>query len=332
MRAHSILLAGVALLLGGEAIAQNYYRPNYRVLRKIAFSERDGRPLELDLYLPRAEGPHPIGVVIHGGGWHRGSRAGPDAAAMCRLLLEKGIAAASISYSLVPRAVWPAQIEDCRRAVQFLRHHAERYDLDPTRVAAVGASAGGHLAALLGTMDDAADPEASDPVSRESSRVRCVVSFFGPTSLLPHPTASRKAVRLVKALLGGGDEDDPEALARARAASPLHHLDRGDAPTIFVHGEADHLVPFWQSQAMFEAMRRLGIPAELVRVPRGDHGDFVIGALLRHEQQEKDFWVRPQRFLLRHLGIEDAAAAEASVSRASGSPGDDGPGESGGQR
>lgn len=332
MRAHSILLAGLTVLLGGEVIAQNYYRPNYRVLRKIAFSERDGRSLELDLYLPRTAGPHPFGVVIHGGGWHRGSRAGPDAAAMCRLLLEKGIAAASISYSLVPRAVWPAQIEDCRRAVQFLRYHAKRYDLDPGRVAAVGASAGGHLAALLGTMDDAADPEASDPVSRESSRVQCVVSFFGPTDLLPDPTASRKAVRLVMALLGVNEQDDPEALARARDASPLHHLDAGDAPAIFVHGEGDHLVPFRQSRVMFEAMQRLGVPAQLVGVRGGDHGDFVIRALLRHEEQEKDFWVRPQRFLLRHLGMEAAAAAEASVSRASGSRSGDGPGESGSRR
>src|SRR5204863_10043821 len=113
----------------------------------------------LDLYVPKSERPLPLVIWIHGGGWQAGNKANPPLLG----LTQKGFAVASINYRFSQHAVYPAQIQDCKAAVRFLRKNADKYHLDPDHFGAWGASAGGHLVALLGTSGDAKDlePEAA---------------------------------------------------------------------------------------------------------------------------------------------------------------------------
>ncbi len=146
----------------------------------VVYAVRGETSLELSLWRPRCPGPHPVALVVHGGGWRRGDRDFADAYKLARALAREGIAAASISHRLAPRFVHPAQLEDCRSAMLFLRTHAREFDLDPTCIAAIGASSGGHLAALLATCDD---------TTRATTGPDCVVTICAPFDLLPDPTA-----------------------------------------------------------------------------------------------------------------------------------------------
>ncbi|HEV3142992.1 MAG TPA: alpha/beta hydrolase, partial [Gemmataceae bacterium] len=135
---------------------------------------------QLDLYLPKSDGPNPLIVWVHGGAWWAGSKDGGIAPLP---LLEKGYAIASINYRYSKQAIFPAQIEDCKAAVRFLRANAKKYHLDSDHVGVIGASAGGHLVALLGTTGDVKELE-GDGLNKEfSSRVQAVVDVFGPADL-----------------------------------------------------------------------------------------------------------------------------------------------------
>ena len=133
---------------------------------------------KLDLYLPaKADGPLPLIVWIHGGAWLGGSKEGCPAVPF----VAKGYAVASINYRLSQHAVFPAQIEDCKAAIRWLRANAKKYHLDPDHIGVWGASAGGHLVALLGTSGDVKELEGNGGNLDQSSRVQCVVDWFGPT-------------------------------------------------------------------------------------------------------------------------------------------------------
>lgn len=288
-------------LLAAPALSQDAFTRQ----RGVVYAQRGNRKMKLDVYTPKGKGPHPWALVLHGGGWIGGFRQFGDPVLFSRGLAREGIAAVAISYRLAPRHPHPAQIEDCRRALQFVRHHAARWKLAPDRVAAVGASAGGHLGALLGTQRDHARPLAEDPVARRSTRVRCVVACCAPMSLQPHADEAPHptAVRLVAKFLGVKDPQDAReaarALVRGKDASPLAHLDRGDAPLFLVHGMRDPLVKVIQSRRMARAARRVGVPCELVEIPDGRHGEWL-GAIGR-DPCPQDYWPRALRFLKKHL-------------------------------
>ncbi len=148
----------------------------------------------LDLYLPpKADAPTPLVIWIHGGGWEAGNKDNPPGLG----LLKKGYALASINYRLSQEAKFPAQIEDCKAAIRFLRANAKKYNLDPDHFGVWGASAGGHLVALLGTTGGVKELEGDGPNKEESSAVQAVVDWFGPTDMLQmkaqagRPTSNR---------------------------------------------------------------------------------------------------------------------------------------------
>src|SRR5262249_14303131 len=126
-----------------------------KVVKDIAYVPGGGPRQTLDLYVPQADGPLPLIIWVHGGGWQGGSKDGLNPALP---LLAKGFAVASVHYRLSNQAVFPAQIQDCKAAVRWLRGHAKEYNLDADRFGAWGASAGGHLVTLLGTTDDKTFP------------------------------------------------------------------------------------------------------------------------------------------------------------------------------
>jgi acetyl esterase/lipase len=235
------------------------------------------RPLELDLHLPAGEGPHPVVVFLHGGGWRTGSRhlAGPAYRGQTPTPFERvaqaGIAVAAVDYRLSGEATFPAQVHDAKAAVRWLRARAGELGLDPERVAAWGESAGGHLAALLGLVGDAS-LEGDVGVVGTSSAVSAVVAWYAPSDLAavpadlgvdPHDPATREAQ-----LLGAPAVDVPELAAQA---SPLSHVSPGAPPFLLLHGGADQLIPCVQSERLYDALVEAGVEAELDIYEDADH-------------------------------------------------------------
>jgi acetyl esterase/lipase len=243
-----------------------------RVLKNLAYVAGGHDRQKLDLYLPPAGSRWPLVVAIHGGAFRTGSKENEPAGAF----VARGFAVAAINYRLSQHAVFPAQIEDCKAAVRWLRANAAQHGYDPDRVASYGASAGGHLAAMLGT---AGDVKAFDvgPNLGMSSRVQAVVDLFGPTDFLQmdaHRPSPQAMVHDTEdspesQLVGGPIRDDPEKVARA---NPITYATKDDPPFLIVHGDADALVPHHQSVLLEAALRKAGVPVRLVTIPGGPHG------------------------------------------------------------
>jgi acetyl esterase/lipase len=212
----------------------------------------------------------PVVVWIHGGAWRVGSKEGGGPA---RPLVTKGYAVASINYRLSQHAVFPAQIEDCKAAIRWLRANAKKYNLDPDRIGVTGSSAGGHLVAMLGTSGGVVALEGHLGDHRDvSSRVACVVDQYGPTDLLSmggfHDAPDSPEAKL----LGGPVQEKKE---EARNASPISYVTPDDPPFLIIHGTADPTVPFGQSENLLSALKKAKVEAYLVPVTGGGHGGFA---------------------------------------------------------
>ncbi|MCX6093311.1 MAG: alpha/beta hydrolase [Candidatus Bipolaricaulota bacterium] len=244
-------------------------------LRDIEYAVVDGISLKLDLYLPDAPSakPAPLVVYIHGGAWISGDKTPTHAPAV----LGPQYAVASVNYRLAQQAPFPAQIHDCKAAVRWLRAHAGTYGIDSNRIGAWGSSAGGHLAALLGTSDGIAALEGTvGDCLGVSSRVQAICDSFGPTDLLTlvDPTGDidvGAAYSPVGRLLGGPRAEHTEL---ARLASPISHIDETDPPFLILHGDADEVVPYGQSVTFHQVLASAGVDASLYLVGRGAHGGF----------------------------------------------------------
>jgi acetyl esterase/lipase len=224
--------------------------------------------LLLDLARPKGlDKPTPCIVFIHGGGWAAGNRQAYSSE--MRRAAEAGFVAATISYRLVRDGEnrWPAQIEDCKCAVRWLRANAERFDIDPTRIGAIGASAGAHLSMLLGTMDKDDGLQGEGGSADQSSKVQAVVGYFGPTDLTTqYPESSRQ---IVANFIGGPLAERTKDYQRA---SPLHYVNSGDAPMLIFHGTKDELVPYQQAFAMATALTKAGVPGRVEILLGHSHG------------------------------------------------------------
>jgi len=219
----------------------------------VTFADRDGTRLALDLVRPRGDGPFPLMLCLHGGGWRQGDRR--EMLGVMEDWTRAGYAAATASYRLVPEATWPAQLDDAVAALAFLRTHAARFHLDKERVGATGFSAGAQLALLLGC--DAARTSAA------GGAVRAVVSYFAPTDMRGLEHAHDFGGEVVRALAAGKPLAD---------LSPAAFVDAGDAPVLTLHGEDDRLVPPGQAEALHARLRGARVPNQLEIVRRAGHG------------------------------------------------------------
>ena len=244
-----------------------------RVFRDLAYVTGGHERQKLDLYLPARGTNFPVILWIHGGAFRMGDKSGCDALPF----VPKGFAVASLGYRLSQHALFPAQIEDCKAAVRWLRAHVREYDLDPDRFGAWGASAGGYLVAMLGATGEVKEFDVGGNLDR-SSRVQCVVDFFGPTDFLQmdahrwpggmeHNTADSPESQLIGGLL----TDHPD---RVRRANPITYVSPGDPPFLIVHGDHDPLVPHHQSELLEQALKRASVPVKFHTVASGGHGRF----------------------------------------------------------
>ncbi|MBA3845892.1 MAG: alpha/beta hydrolase [Planctomycetes bacterium] len=241
--------------------------------RDIVYHRVGDHELKLDLYRPEGvSGPLPAVVWIFGGGWLRGGRETCPIAPMAK----RGVVIASIDYRLADQATFPAQIEDCKAAVRFLRANAERLGIDPDQIGSFGVSAGGHLAALLGTSADVPELDGGGDTA-VSDAVSFVIACFPATDLsgLCELDGSgdwrmRLAVRM---LLGGDPAEKPELAA---LASPTTHASAGDAPFLLLHGTRDGFIPAWQSRVLHAGLRGAGVPSRLVLVEGEPHGAWLL--------------------------------------------------------
>lgn len=244
-----------------------------RTLRDLEFARPRGRPLHLDLFVPPGEQLVPLVLWIHGGGWMQFSKTdGVQALG----LLSHGYAVASTDYRLSSEAIFPAQIHDVKAAVRYLRANAAGFGLDPERFGVWGESAGGHLAALLGTTSVCCELEGEEGVTGVSSRVQAVVDLYGPTDLLQRKAQTPEGAQDPEApdsssarLLGGPPSRRPE---RARQANPIIYVTKGAPPFLVVHGDADDLVPLGQSELLVAALRATGAEVDFMLIKGGGHG------------------------------------------------------------
>jgi acetyl esterase/lipase len=230
----------------------------------------------LDVYVPHWPAPaggRPALLAIHGGGWRGGNKNGYGREVA--RLAQHGyvVIAPSYLHSGPGAPSWPENLEDVRHAVRWVRRHAAEYGIDPQRIAAMGASAGGHLAALLGTFPDEQSDGHATPAESEdnqvSARVGAVVLFYGPADLRTNYRASPAAAGAIGLFIGGSPEELPQ---RYDQASPLWHVSPDDPPMLVVHGQLDKLVPLEQSQALDSALAAAGVPHQLVVVNGARHG------------------------------------------------------------
>jgi acetyl esterase/lipase len=226
----------------------------------------------MDVFVPRSRirRPTPAVLWLHGGGWERGDKNGSSGA---RFLASAGFVTASIYYRLSGEAKFPADIEDCKCAVRYLRKNAGKYELDANHIGVAGASSGGHLALLLGLAGEKSGLEGAGGWPNVSSRVRAIVSYYGPTDLtaIGADFGSRAQAAITK-LIGVAPAENPAAYLRA---SPITYVAYGQPPVLMVHGDGDTLVPFEQSQRMLDACLRAGAEARLVKIGNANH-DFEL--------------------------------------------------------
>ena len=276
----------------------------------IVYAEPGGKSLRGDLYLPDrplAEGERrPAVVIIHGGAWIGGRRS--QLSYYARNFARHGYVAFAIEYRRMPRHPFPACLHDCKAAVRWLHIHADDYDIDPTKIAALGGSAGGHLAAFLAVTDASDGFEGTDNLGHPST-IRAAVSLYGALDLTQFGEGAKSRGRVrdgfLKAFAGreGMKTGDPLAWA-----SPISYIDRHAAPVMLIHGTRDMLVDHEQSERFQARMQEKGVEAPLILVPGRNHGfDFIFW------RQREDLLEKMVAFCNEHLGIEPEPVAYSAL-------------------
>ena len=267
----AIIILAVALCITMQpAMARD--RPDAVIQRDLVYNRINGRALRLDLYCPqKAYGPSPVILWIHAGGWSHGRK---EQHIPVISFVSDGYAVTSIELRLSGEAPFPAQIEDCKAAVRWLRANAAKYNLDADRIGAAGHSGGGHLAALLGTSGGVQELEGSGDNMSYSSRVQAVCDVSGPSDILrlyhdasdPSTGTRRKDISDIDAFLGGPAEQNK---TKAIAASPITYVSKDDPPFLIIHGQNDFSVPASQGELLAAALKTAGVETTLKITPRG---------------------------------------------------------------
>jgi acetyl esterase/lipase len=250
-----------ATILRAAEKAEVDYKPD------ITYATVAGEELKLDLASPKGlDHAAPAIVVIHGGGWMAGNRQ--DMTPIAKDAAAHGYVAATISYRFAPKHRFPAQIEDTKCAVRYLRAHAKELNIDPQRIGAMGVSAGAHLSMMLATMDSADAMEGDGGNPEQPSKVQAVVSFVGPVNLALEDYTETQT-QILEAFLGGKPK---EKQVECRRASPMTYLNKGDAPMLCFFGTKDPLVSYDQAFQIATALTNAEVPGRVEMILGAGHG------------------------------------------------------------
>jgi acetyl esterase/lipase len=259
------LLGAVALI---AAIGIRVHAAEIVFEQGLEYANPDNQHLQLNLARPKSgEGKRPAVVCIHGGGFRAGDRKRWDG--LCMKLAERGYVAVTVTYRLAPKYQFPAAANDVKAAMRWLRANAEKYQIDPDRIAALGDSAGGHLAQFLGVTGDVRQFEGDGGNNGQSSRVACVVNYYGPSDFTKSYGKSVDAAEVLPLFLGGNLDT---AWHRHIVASPLYWVTPNAAPTLCIHGTDDKYVAHEQAVWLVEKLKAADVEAELLTLPGAGHG------------------------------------------------------------
>jgi acetyl esterase/lipase len=235
----------------------------------LVYATVGGKPLGLDLHLPSGVSHPPLLVFVHGGAWTTGSKTQYPT-----FLMERGFAVASLDFRSSNEAPFPADVFDIKAGIRYLRAKAAMYGYRTDRIAIVGASSGGHLAALVGVTNGLRALEGNEgDYLNESSGIQAIVSYFGAsdlTTILAQSTPVGLAVRepALKRLLGAPPDQAPDL---AKLASPIFHVDGKSPPIMVLHGDQDTQMPLNQAYEMQWAYEQAGRPVEMLILHGVDH-------------------------------------------------------------
>jgi acetyl esterase len=251
----------------------------------VEYSRPNGRPLTLDLRVPLRSSPSAAVIIVHGGGFARGTKR-TYVTPLFDQLSAAGIGWFSIDYRLAPEFQLPQSTEDVANAIRWVRENAPKYHVDPEKIALAGESAGGFLVAYAGV-------KAKGP-----TRLRAVVDFYGPNDLVLQ-TEKRRAddpseAPGLKEWLGFRSWKQPEVMEKLRVESPTSHIHKGMPPFLFIHGTGDEQVPYEQSPKMCELMKKAGVACEVITMERGRHGmgNWDQDPSMAHWRPEMIAWLR----------------------------------------
>lgn len=261
-----LFLAGLGILSAAPIAVP----PGVQVHRDVAYVENGGPERTLDLYVPeKADAKLPVVIWIHGGAWRSGAKGGWCPAGA---LLTKGYAVADLNYRLSSTAVWPAQINDCKAAIRWLRANAAQYNLDADHIGVWGHSAGGHLSAMLSVAGKVPELEGDEGNLKYSSEVQAAVDWSGPGDLAAFMNSGNKSSKgmIVQLIEGKGATSTTDE--KAKAASPLTYVSKSAAPIVIAHGTVDKVVPVDQSEKLAAALKAAGVDCTFTPVEGKDHG------------------------------------------------------------
>jgi acetyl esterase/lipase len=270
----AVAISGTRVAESAEGRRRRMELPDVNIVRDVVYKNVTGRDLLLDIYSPKSiTHPLPVLVWIFGNRWSRGSKNHPPPL----YLISRGYIVISIDYRLSGEAPFPAAIEDCKAAVRWIRANAAAYHFDSDHVGALGHSAGGHLAALLGTSAGVAELEGTGDNATFSSRVQAVCDMSGPSDILQFYEAlsnsNERMARIdrssIEQFLGGSVEQNR---AKAIAASPTTYVSKDDPPFLIIHGEEDMTIPVNQSEVLASKLKAAGVQVTLIMPEGRGHG------------------------------------------------------------
>lgn len=249
----------------------DWEKEGLRFWEHVPYSDQSPRQY-MDIWAPEGAKDLPAVIWIHGGGWNDENltekyRPEPEMAKLSKL----GFVCASIEYRLARHAPFPAQIQDCKCAVRFLRANAEKYGIDPGKIGAWGESAGGHLTALLAVTGNVPELEGDGGWSEQSSAIQAAVPWYAPYDMIKSALVSGGDSELYGLLFGGTVEEKRDLIW---TASPIKYAGAQIPPMLLMHGDMDRLVPTWQTLDFYRAARDRGNPVEMLIVPGQGHGFF----------------------------------------------------------
>ena len=300
MRNLSILALLAAALLPSlnPASAQEAARPlagfpadlSVKRTTDVIYGKKIGVALTMDVFQPKEKSNAAAVIFVVSGGWVSDNQALNNIMVSHFVVqpVKRGYTVFAVYHGSQPKFTVPEVVSDINRAVRFIRHHADDYGIDPSRIGITGGSAGGHLSLMLGTAGDQGNAKAPDAVERESSRVQAVACLFPPTDFLNYGGEGRYAFgqgELLEGFRTAVDvrELDPKTKRLERTAdekkqkdlaaqiSPISHASADDPPTLIIHGDADKLVPIQQAELLVAKLKEAGATAELLTRPKRGH-------------------------------------------------------------